>query len=103
MKIPITRVGLMKTPLPMIQSTSLTMLPMLPCSAPPKLSRSPASKDRIAGQVHAGRKVREDMISCKILRPNYIRHFVLDEADEMLSREFKDQMSRISSHFYLSV
>lgn len=33
-----------------------------------------------------------DMISRKILRTNYIRMFVLDEADEMLSRGFKDQI-----------
>lgn len=33
-----------------------------------------------------------DMISRKILRTNHIRMFVLDEADEMLSRGFKDQI-----------
>merc|ERR1719466_250861 len=33
-----------------------------------------------------------DMISRKVLRPNDIKHFVLDEADEMLSRGFKDQI-----------
>ena len=38
------------------------------------------------------------MISCKILRPNYIRHFVLDEDDEMLSRGFKDQIYKVFRH-----
>ena len=33
-----------------------------------------------------------DMISRKVLRPNDIKQFVLDEADEMLSRGFKDQI-----------
>merc|ERR1712212_1316418 len=33
-----------------------------------------------------------DMISRKILRPNYMKMLVLDEADEMLSRGFKDQI-----------
>lgn len=33
-----------------------------------------------------------DMISRRYLRPNDIKMFVLDEADEMLSRGFKDQI-----------
>merc|ERR1712110_1061604 len=33
-----------------------------------------------------------DMISRKVPRPNDIKQFVLDEADEMLSRGFKDQI-----------
>jgi len=33
-----------------------------------------------------------DMISRKVLRPTDIKQFVLDEADEMLSRGFKDQI-----------
>ena len=33
-----------------------------------------------------------DMISRKILRTSHIKQFVLDEADEMLSRGFKDQI-----------
>merc|ERR1719322_101641 len=33
-----------------------------------------------------------DMISRKVLRVNDIKQFVLDEADEMLSRGFKDQI-----------
>ena len=39
-----------------------------------------------------------DMISRKILRPNYIKQFVLDEADEMLSRGFKDQIYDVFRH-----
>jgi translation initiation factor 4A len=34
----------------------------------------------------------QDMISRKVLRTNDIKLFVLDEADEMLSRGFKDQI-----------
>lgn len=33
-----------------------------------------------------------DMLRRQSLRPDYIRMFVLDEADEMLSRGFKDQV-----------
>ncbi|KAH7691154.1 RNA helicase protein [Dioscorea alata] len=33
-----------------------------------------------------------DMLRRKSLKPNYIKMFVLDEADEMLSRGFKDQI-----------
>lgn len=33
-----------------------------------------------------------DMISRNSLRTKYIKQFVLDEADEMLSRGFKDQI-----------
>ncbi|XP_055305635.1 eukaryotic initiation factor 4A-like [Sitodiplosis mosellana] len=33
-----------------------------------------------------------DLINRKVLRTNYIKMFVLDEADEMLSRGFKDQI-----------
>jgi translation initiation factor 4A len=33
-----------------------------------------------------------DMISRRVLKPNDIKMFVLDEADEMLSRGFKDQI-----------
>lgn len=33
-----------------------------------------------------------DMLRRRALRPDYIKAFVLDEADEMLSRGFKDQI-----------
>jgi len=33
-----------------------------------------------------------DMLSRRVLRPDHIKIFVLDEADEMLSRGFKDQI-----------
>lgn len=33
-----------------------------------------------------------DMISRNALSPEYMKMFVLDEADEMLSRGFKDQI-----------
>ena len=33
-----------------------------------------------------------DMLRRRALRPDYIKIFVLDEADEMLSRGFKDQI-----------
>lgn len=36
-----------------------------------------------------------DMISRKVLRTRYIKMFVLDEADEMLSRGFKDQIQDV--------
>lgn len=36
-----------------------------------------------------------DMLRRQSLRPDYIKMFVLDEADEMLSRGFKDQVSII--------
>jgi len=39
-----------------------------------------------------------DMISRKVLRANYIKMFVLDEADEMLSRGFKDQIYDVFRH-----
>jgi len=39
-----------------------------------------------------------DMISRRVLRQNDIRHFVLDEADEMLSRGFKDQIYDVFRH-----
>lgn len=42
-----------------------------------------------------------DMISRRSLRSNHIKLFVLDEADEMLSRGFKDQIYdvfRLLSH-----
>eukprot|EP00999_Lentomonas_sp_LEN2_P002062 NODE_325_length_1637_cov_92.669536_g293_i0.p1 GENE.NODE_325_length_1637_cov_92.669536_g293_i0~~NODE_325_length_1637_cov_92.669536_g293_i0.p1 ORF type:complete len:405 (-),score=120.22 NODE_325_length_1637_cov_92.669536_g293_i0:290-1504(-) len=40
------------------------------------------------GRVH-------DMVSRRALRPDYIRMFVLDEADEMLSRGFKEQIYEV--------
>ncbi|XP_067950097.1 uncharacterized protein [Watersipora subatra] len=40
------------------------------------------------GRVH-------DMIGRKALNPNHIKMFVLDEADEMLSRGFKDQIYNV--------
>lgn len=40
------------------------------------------------GRVH-------DMILRKVLNPAYIKVFVLDEADEMLSRGFKDQIYQV--------
>jgi len=39
-----------------------------------------------------------DMISRNVLSPKYIRQFVLDEADEMLSRGFKDQIYDVFRH-----
>merc|ERR1739847_215822 len=39
-----------------------------------------------------------DMISRKVLRPNDIKMFVLDEADEMLSRGFKDRIYDVFRH-----
>merc|ERR1711934_247379 len=39
-----------------------------------------------------------DMISRRVLRPNDIKQFVLDEADEMLSRGFKDQIYDVFRH-----
>jgi len=39
-----------------------------------------------------------DMISRKVLRPHDIKQFVLDEADEMLSRGFKDQIYDVFRH-----
>merc|ERR1712106_104232 len=39
-----------------------------------------------------------DMISRKVLRPNDIKQFVLDEADEMLSRGSKDQIYDVFRH-----
>lgn len=39
-----------------------------------------------------------DMISRKVLRSNDIKQFVLDEADEMLSRGFKDQIYDVFRH-----
>ena len=39
-----------------------------------------------------------DMISRKVLRTNDIKQFVLDEADEMLSRGFKDQIYDVFRH-----
>jgi len=40
-----------------------------------------------------------DMIVRKVLRPQYIKIFILDEADEMLSKGFKDQNLR-HLHFF---
>ncbi|XP_023334869.1 eukaryotic initiation factor 4A-I [Eurytemora carolleeae] len=39
-----------------------------------------------------------DMISRNVLRPRDIKQFVLDEADEMLSRGFKDQIYDVFRH-----
>merc|ERR1712215_468712 len=39
-----------------------------------------------------------DMISRKVLRTQDIQQFVLDEADEMLSRGFKDQIYDVFRH-----
>merc|ERR1712168_16170 len=39
-----------------------------------------------------------DMISRKVLRSTDIKQFVLDEADEMLSRGFKDQIYDVFRH-----
>ena len=39
-----------------------------------------------------------DMISRKVLRTYDIKMFVLDEADEMLSRGFKDQIYDVFRH-----
>ena len=37
-----------------------------------------------------------DMLRRQSLRPDYIKMFVLDEADEMLSRGFKDQVGKFN-------
>ena len=37
-------------------------------------------------------------IYLNVLRPNDIKQFVLDEADEMLSRGFKDQIYDVFRH-----
>jgi len=37
----------------------------------------------------------KDMISKGFLKPDHIKIFVLDEADEMLGRGFKDQINEI--------
>lgn len=42
-----------------------------------------------------------DMLRRQSLRPDHIKMFVLDEADEMLSRGFKDQVTVFSFHFLL--
>ena len=39
-----------------------------------------------------------DMISRKVLRTTDIKQFVLDEADEMLSRGFKDKIYDVFRH-----
>ncbi len=44
-----------------------------------------------------------DMISRKVLRPYDIKMFVLDEADEMLSRGFKDQIYDVFRHLNSSI
>jgi len=41
-----------------------------------------------------------DMLRRQSLRPDHIKMFVLDEADEMLSRGFKDQVAIFSFHFF---
>lgn len=40
-----------------------------------------------------------DMIKRRYLRTNHIKLFILDEADEMLSKGFKDQIYNIFQHF----
>eukprot|EP00095_Tigriopus_kingsejongensis_P007577 snap_masked-scaffold506_size152672-processed-gene-0.7 protein:Tk07577 transcript:snap_masked-scaffold506_size152672-processed-gene-0.7-mRNA-1 annotation:"eukaryotic initiation factor 4a-ii" len=44
-----------------------------------------------------------DMISRKVLRPQDIKMFVLDEADEMLSRGFKDQIYDVFRHLNTTI
>ena len=44
-----------------------------------------------------------DMLSRRFLQPDHIKVFVLDEADEMLSRGFKDQIYEIYSGLPASV
>jgi len=44
-----------------------------------------------------------DMISRKVLRTGEIKMFVLDEADEMLSRGFKDQIYDVFRHLNSSI
>ena len=39
-----------------------------------------------------------DMINRRVLDPSKIKLFVLDEADEMLSRGFKDQIYDVFQH-----
>jgi translation initiation factor 4A len=41
-----------------------------------------------------------DMLRRQSLRPDYIKMFVLDEADEMLSRGFKDQVPTFNLHLH---
>lgn len=43
-----------------------------------------------------------DMLRRQSLRPDHIKMFVLDEADEMLSRGFKDQVKILFLSFYFS-
>ena len=43
-----------------------------------------------------------DMLRRQSLRPDYIKMFVLDEADEMLSRGFKDQVGKFNLILMLS-
>lgn len=45
----------------------------------------------------------KDMISRKALNPRDIRMFVLDEADEMLSRGFKDQIYDVFRHLQTNI
>eukprot|EP01097_Dermamoeba_algensis_P005379 TRINITY_DN3421_c0_g1_i1.p1 TRINITY_DN3421_c0_g1~~TRINITY_DN3421_c0_g1_i1.p1 ORF type:complete len:418 (-),score=122.66 TRINITY_DN3421_c0_g1_i1:165-1274(-) len=44
-----------------------------------------------------------DMLCRHVLKPDYIKVFILDEADEMLSRGFKDQIHDIFTHLPSSV
>jgi len=44
-----------------------------------------------------------DMLCRNVLRPDHIKTFVLDEADEMLSRGFKDQIQEIFTQLPRSV
>ena len=44
-----------------------------------------------------------DMLRRQSLRSDYIKMFVLDEADEMLSRGFKDQVFALPLSFYTAV
>jgi len=44
-----------------------------------------------------------DMISRQVLNPSQMKMFVLDEADEMLSRGFKDQIYDVFQHLPASV
>ena len=44
-----------------------------------------------------------DMLRRQSLRPDYIKIFVLDEADEMLSRGFKDQVRFLFPHSCLYI
>lgn len=59
----------------------------------PSLSRGHATPIQAGVHVVVGTPGRVyDVLRRRALRPDYIKIFALDEADEMLSRGFKDQI-----------